>query len=70
MVERPGRLDEVTVEAEVREGVPVSDELERSARGRLAETLGLAARVTLLPPQSIPRSVGKALRVVDRRGSP
>jgi phenylacetate-CoA ligase len=70
VVERPDRLDEVTVEAEVREGVRATDDLERSARGRLAETLGLSARVTLLPPQSIARSEGKALRVLDRRGSP
>jgi phenylacetate-CoA ligase len=70
VVERPDRLDEVTVEAEVREGGRATDELERLTRERLAETLGLTARVTLLPPQSIPRSEGKALRVLDRRGSP
>ncbi|MBI4532411.1 MAG: phenylacetate--CoA ligase [Candidatus Melainabacteria bacterium] len=33
----------------------------------LKETLGLTAQVTLLPPKSIARSEGKAVRVIDRR---
>jgi phenylacetate-CoA ligase len=69
VVERPERLDELTVEAEVRESELLTDALEQRVRERLHETLALSARVTLLPPQSIPRSEGKALRVVDRRGS-
>ena len=67
VIERPGRLDELTVEAEVRDGESVTDELEGRVRGALTQTLGLSARVTLLPPQSIARSEGKALRVIDRR---
>jgi phenylacetate-CoA ligase len=69
VIERPGRLDEVTIEAEVRDRERVNDELEARVRRELEETLALSARVTLLPPQSIPRSEGKALRVVDRRGT-
>jgi phenylacetate-CoA ligase len=69
VVERPDRLDELTVEAEVRDGEHVTQALEQRVRDRLHETLALSARVTLLPPQSIPRSEGKALRVVDRRAS-
>jgi phenylacetate-CoA ligase len=67
VIERPGRLDELTVEAEVRDGERVTDELEQRVRRALTQTLGLSARVTLLPPQSIARSEGKALRVIDRR---
>ena len=69
VIERPGRLDELTVEAEVRDGERVTDELEQRVRHALTQTLGLSARVTLLPPQSIVRSEGKALRVIDRRES-
>jgi phenylacetate-CoA ligase len=66
VLERPGRLDELTVEAEVREGEP-AEELTGRVEQALAETLGLSGRVRLLRPQSIPRSEGKALRVLDRR---
>lgn len=66
VLERPGRLDELTVEAEVREGDP-SEALSGRVEEALAQTLGLTGRVRLLPPQSIPRSEGKALRVLDRR---
>ena len=69
VIDRPGRLDEVTIEAEVRDRERVNDELEARVRRELEETLALSARVTLLPPQSIPRSEGKALRVIDRRGT-
>jgi phenylacetate-CoA ligase len=66
VLERPGRLDELTVEAEVREGEP-AEELTGRVERALAERLGLSGRVRLLRPQSIPRSEGKALRVLDRR---
>ena len=33
----------------------------------LRSMLGLAAKVTLVPPKAIVRSEGKAVRVVDRR---
>jgi phenylacetate-CoA ligase len=66
VLERPGRLDELTVEAEVRQGEPPA-ELGGRVEAGLAESLGLTARVRLRAPQSIPRSEGKALRVVDRR---
>jgi phenylacetate-coenzyme A ligase PaaK-like adenylate-forming protein len=36
---------------------------------QLESALGLTARVEAVPPGSIPRSEGKALRVLDRRDS-
>lgn len=33
----------------------------------LTQTLGIKARVTIVPPSSIARSEGKAKRVIDRR---
>jgi phenylacetate-CoA ligase len=60
VVERPEHLDELTVQVEgTAETAAVRERLERA--------LGLSARVEVLPAESIPRSEGKALRVLDRR---
>jgi len=67
VVERPGHLDELTIEAELREGEPGGERLDALVAERLGRALGLTARVRLGPPGSAPRSEGKALRVVDRR---
>jgi phenylacetate-CoA ligase len=62
VVERPGHLDELTVQVEgtVEPG---------RVREKLESALGLTARVQVVSPGSIPRSEGKALRVLDRRSS-
>jgi phenylacetate-CoA ligase len=67
VVERPGALDELTVHCE-----PVSDAIDRDdLHARLARTLrertGISIAVELLAPGAVPRSEGKAVRVVDRR---
>jgi phenylacetate-CoA ligase len=67
VVERPNALDELTVLCE-----PVSDsndrhELERRLRHVLYEQTGIHMSVQMLPPGSVPRSEGKAVRVIDRR---
>jgi len=67
VVERPGHLDELTVQAEVREGEPGGERLQAFVEERLGRALGLTARVELLAPGGVVRSEGKALRVVDRR---
>lgn len=60
VVDRAGRLDELTVQVEGDvDAAPVREGLERA--------LGLSARVEVVSAGSIPRSEGKALRVVDRR---
>ena len=60
VVERPDRLDELTVQVEgALDAAPVKERLERA--------LGLSARVEVVPPGSIARSEGKALRVIDKR---
>ena len=62
VVERPGRLDELTVQVE--------GTVEAAAvRKQLHAVLGLSADVEVVQPGSIPRSEGKALRVLDRRGT-
>ena len=67
VVERPGHLDELTVEAELRPGEPRGERLQAFVEERLGRLLGLTARVDILAPGRIARSEGKALRVVDRR---
>ena len=67
VVARPGHLDELTVEAELREGEAGGERLQSLVEERLGRALGLTARVSIGPAGSLPRSEGKALRVVDRR---
>ena len=43
------------------------EELRRQVADRLYASLGIRVQVEVLPPGSIPRSEGKATRVVDRR---
>jgi phenylacetate-CoA ligase len=62
VVERPGHLDELTVQVE---GTVEA----ASVRRQLHSALGLSAQVEIVQPGSIPRSEGKALRVLDRRGT-
>jgi phenylacetate-CoA ligase len=62
VVERPGRLDELTVQVE-----GAVD--EAAVQAQLHSALGLTAVVESVTAGSIPRSEGKALRVLDRRGA-
>jgi hypothetical protein len=39
-----------------------------AVRRRLHEVIGLTAEVTVVPPRTLERSVGKARRVEDLRG--
>jgi phenylacetate-CoA ligase len=70
-VTRTGRLDEVTVHVEAR---PEALDLAllraeaQQAEVRIKHRVGLTATVVIEPPGTIERSVGKAKRVVDRRG--
>jgi phenylacetate-CoA ligase len=65
VVERPGTLDEATVEIETPEP---GDELRDRAERHLLESIGCSVRVHLAVPGSLPRSEGgKLQRVEDRR---
>ena len=67
-----GRMDEVEVWVEISESV-FNDEvrriedLEHRIRASISTTLGISIRVKLVEPRTIPRSEGKAKRVMDRR---
>ncbi|MBV9382407.1 MAG: phenylacetate--CoA ligase, partial [Streptosporangiaceae bacterium] len=66
IVDRPGALDELTVECEPAHdgGLPL---LRSRLEAALRNQTGLRITVVLVPPGTIPRSEGKAVRVIDRR---
>jgi phenylacetate-CoA ligase len=72
VVDRQNQLDELEVWVEVSEEL-FSDEvrkmehLESRIKQKIESTLGIGVRVKLVEPKTIPRSEGKAKRVVDRR---
>jgi phenylacetate-CoA ligase len=43
------------------------EELEKKIHDRIDSVLGISAKVRLVEPKSIPRSEGKAKRVIDKR---
>ncbi|NLP48884.1 MAG: phenylacetate--CoA ligase [Clostridiales bacterium] len=71
-VERADNLDIMTVKVEMSENL-FSDEVRRieeaenKIKNALQSTLGVSAKVRLVEPRSLPRSEGKAVRVIDKR---
>jgi phenylacetate-CoA ligase len=67
IVERPAEMDEISVECE-----PASSEIDRAGLTERLELLlhdhtGIRIPVSIVDPGGVPRSEGKAVRVVDRR---
>jgi phenylacetate-CoA ligase len=69
VLERRGALDELTVECEPVESTADPDSLRGRLERALRDNTGLRIGVTVVEPGTIPRSEGKAVRVLDRRGS-
>jgi phenylacetate-CoA ligase len=72
VVRREKALDELEVRVEgggelFARGHEAVEALARKVRRRIHEAIGLTVEVTILPPKSIERSVGKAARVLDQR---
>lgn len=65
VVSREKALDSIKVRVEAESSTPA--ELVSDVISRLKDTLGITASVELLPPGSLPKSEGKALRVLDLR---
>uniref|UniRef100_A0A7C4JQL8 Phenylacetate-coenzyme A ligase n=1 Tax=Thermodesulfobacterium geofontis TaxID=1295609 RepID=A0A7C4JQL8_9BACT len=70
---RPQYLDEIEVQVEMSkeifsDEVRKIEELRRKLEKRIEETVGIRVKVTLVEPKSLPRSEGKAKRVIDKRG--
>ncbi len=68
VVERPGDLDELTVRCEPAEDGVDAAQLRARIAHALRERTGITIAVELLACGAVPRSEGKAVRVVDRRG--
>lgn len=72
VVSREGSLDVLEVLVEVSERmfsdrVRRLEELEQEIYERIESVLGISAKIRLVEPKSIPRSEGKAKRVIDKR---
>ncbi len=70
VVDRERALDMLEIQVEPKDAivsVAHADGLSHKVSVALREALGIATRVTIVEQRAIPRSEGKALRVVDRR---
>jgi len=72
IVTRPHLMDELEVRVEASEGL-FSDKIKELVGIRLRlenyihDEIGLRVKVTLIEPKTLPRSEGKAVRVIDKR---
>ncbi|HEU4969110.1 MAG TPA: phenylacetate--CoA ligase PaaK [Sphingomonas sp.] len=66
-VSRPGRMDEVRIKVEARASGGDDAGQGRLLAGYVKEVIGISATVEVGAPGSLPRSAGKAARVVDLR---
>ena len=69
VVDRPATLDELTVVCEPASATVDAEGLRARVARAVQQAIGLTVRVDVAPTGSIPRSEGKAVRVIDRRGS-
>jgi phenylacetate-CoA ligase len=72
VLERPGALDVFTIKAELTEQASKCtqkelDTLKRGIRHKVNNITGISPLVELVNPNELPRSVGKAKRVIDLR---
>ncbi|MBV9169618.1 MAG: phenylacetate--CoA ligase [Chloroflexi bacterium] len=67
VVERPGPMDELTVLCEPVAASDNSDTLAHRLQHALREATGLTMHIQLCQPGGVPRSEGKAVRVIDKR---
>jgi phenylacetate-CoA ligase len=72
IVDREGNLDDLEIWVEVSERL-FSDEVRKledlgaKIKREIASVLGISSRIKLVEPKTIPRSEGKAKRVIDKR---
>jgi phenylacetate-CoA ligase len=72
IVDRQGTLDTLEIQVEMGadiefDAVRLIEKKEREIRHAVESTLGIGAKITLVSPNTIERSEGKARRVIDRR---
>jgi phenylacetate-CoA ligase len=67
VVDRTSAMDELTVLCETASGAVDAPRLRERLQHALREATGLSMKIEVLEPGSVPRSEGKAVRVIDRR---
>ncbi len=72
VITRPHYLDEMEVLVEVSkevfsDEVKVLEELRKKLEKKIEENIGVRVKVSLVEPKSLPRSEGKAKRIIDKR---
>ncbi|BDH79441.1 MAG TPA: phenylacetate--CoA ligase [Methanothermobacter sp.] len=72
IVTRPHLMDEMEVKVETSPEVFSDDigemmKLQKKIEDYIADEIGLRVKVTLVEPKTLPRSEGKAVRVIDKR---
>jgi len=72
IVTRPQHLDEIEVQVETSkklfsDEVKHLEEVKKKIEKRIENSIGLRVKVTLVEPKTLPRSEGKAKRVIDKR---
>ncbi len=72
IVTRPQHLDEIEVQVETSkklfsDEVRHLEEVRNKIEKRIENSIGLRVKVTLVEPKTLPRSEGKAKRVIDKR---
>lgn len=68
-VSREGRMDKVVINVELRDGASadVSARLSDELKHKIKTFVGVSAEIVVKQPGSLERSMGKAVRVIDRR---
>ncbi|RAP49276.1 MAG: phenylacetate--CoA ligase [Methanosphaera sp. SHI613] len=72
VVSRPGTMDLIEVQVEIdqsnfQDSIPNLEAFKSVIAKKVREAIGIGVKVTLAEPYSIPRSEGKAVRVIDKR---
>jgi phenylacetate-CoA ligase len=66
-VRRDGHLDELDVLVERRPGIAASAAIEQDVQRLIKGYIGVTTTVRVVEPGTVPRSQGKAVRVIDKR---
>lgn len=73
IVDKKGRLDSLEVQTEIESEILFSEETKKTLLNNLKneflKILGFIPDITLLPPNTLKRTEGKAVRVIDKRQS-
>ncbi|MBO6140703.1 MAG: phenylacetate--CoA ligase [Ruminococcus sp.] len=72
VVDRVGTTDTFEIKVELSDGmfddtIKSIEALEKKLSADIVQILGIKAKISLVEPKSIPRSEGKAVRVIDKR---